>query len=279
MGAMRRRSVPVAAEVYRQFDADYALDVPAEGYGGWRKATIDLDLSRTALVSMHAWDNFTREEYPGWYRCVEYMPRATRILETVFPPLLADVRAAGMSLFHVVDPVLYGKMEKRGRTHAPKPARPCKPPWMAKDPLTRRFHALRAKECFVGAHNWPDVRRSFKAVDFHPASRPAPGEPVVRDTGQLDALCRRRGIVHLVYIGFAINVCLFRMPGGMWDMNRRGYFCSTIREATTAVENRESARAERNKEAALWQVGLEFGFVFRVGALRKALRRLQEMRA
>jgi Arc/MetJ-type ribon-helix-helix transcriptional regulator len=51
-------------------------------------------------------------------------------------------------------------------------------------------------------------------------------------------------------------------PGGLVDMGRYGCLCSTIREAVTAVENRETAREEREKQQALWRVALEFGFVF-----------------
>ena len=45
-------------------------------------------------------------------------------------------------------------------------------------------------------------------------------------------------------------------------MRRCGVLCSTITEATTAVENRETARAEHEKQQALWRVALEFGLVF-----------------
>jgi hypothetical protein len=41
---------------YEQFDADYNLEVPAEGYGGWEKILLPLNLEKTALVVMHAWD-------------------------------------------------------------------------------------------------------------------------------------------------------------------------------------------------------------------------------
>ena len=44
----------------------------------------------------------TPEQFAGWYRCVEYIPRANAICRTVFPKLLGGVRAAGVPLFHVV---------------------------------------------------------------------------------------------------------------------------------------------------------------------------------
>jgi hypothetical protein len=76
---------------------------------------------------------------------------------------------------------------------------------------------------------------------------------------------------HLVYVGFAVNWCLLMSPGGMVDMERHGLLCSTVPEAVTAVENRETARDEREKQQALWRVALAFGFVFGLDDLLAAL--------
>jgi hypothetical protein len=81
---------------------------------------------------------------------------------------------------------------------------------------------------------------------------------------------------HLIYVGFAINWCLLMAPGGMVDLARHGCLCSTIREAVTAVENRESARGEREKQSALWRVALEFGFVFALEDFSAALSTLRQ---
>ncbi len=91
---------------------------------------------------------------------------------------------------------------------------------------------------------------------------PEEGEPVVINSHQLNAICRDLGVWHLIYIGFAINWCLLLSPGGMADMSKRGVMCSAIRQAVTAVENKETARDETCKETALWRVALAFGFVF-----------------
>src|ERR1700747_3388696 len=85
---------------YQQFDADVTQEVPGESYGGWKRA--EIDPGRAALVVMHAWDTGTPDQYPGWYRAVEYMPRAQEIARTVFPPLLTTVRESNFPLFHVV---------------------------------------------------------------------------------------------------------------------------------------------------------------------------------
>src|SRR5713226_4264274 len=96
------RTIRLPAHYYQQFDADFALEVPAEGYGGWKTAPVDLSWEHTAVVVMHAWDCGTCKEFPGWYRAVEYIPRSYAICEKVFPPLLGAVREHGFRLFHVV---------------------------------------------------------------------------------------------------------------------------------------------------------------------------------
>ncbi len=236
MGFMR-------AWYYQQFDADFARDIPAEGYGGWKQAELPIRKEATALVVMHAWDTGTREQFPGWHRAVEYIPRADQILRDVFPPLLAAVRAAGWPIFHVVS----GSSDEQ-----PLPrAQP--------DPELLRF---RAERVFVGRHNEADVRAGFARLDFPEQARPLSSEGIAQNGAQLAALASAAGVSHLVYVGFALNWCLLLSPGGMAELSRAGYLCSTIREATTAVENAESARTEQAKALALWRVALAFGFVF-----------------
>ena len=69
-------------------------------------------------------------------------------------------------------------------------------------------------------------------------------------------LGRHLGVNHLVYAGFAINSCLLTSPGGMFDMSRHDIMCSTIRQAVTAIANKETARKELAKELAMWYVEL-----------------------
>lgn len=261
------------ASCYRQFDADHAREVPAEGYGGWHRVDVDLDPGRTAVVVMHAWDAGMRELYPGWYRAVEYIPRADRIASTVFPPLLSAVRRSGIPLFHVVggggyytDCPGYRRAKELAGVEPDVERIPT-------DPSLERLQELRSRHVFVGEHNRADVDAGFRGIGFHPAARPVGDEGVAESAAQLFALCRAAGVNHLIYAGFALNWCLLMSAGGMLDMSRRGVLCSAFRQAVTAVENRESARVEGHKEEGLWRVSLAFGFVFDVDDFVAALER------
>lgn len=251
------------ARLYQQFDADVRLPVPASTYGGWKQVEAELDPQRTAVVVMHAWDCGRPDEYPGWRRTVEYHGRAEKILAGVFPRLLAAVRASRLPLFHVVggDRDYYRHLpgyQRAVRLAGASPALRQLPP---SDSL-QRLQQLRGEVGFPGNRNRADIAAGFARLDFAPAARPLGDEGIAEDGHQLAALCADQGINHLVYVGFAINWCLLMSPGGMVDLRRHGCLCSTIAEAVTAVENRETAAEEREKQQALWRVALEFGFVF-----------------
>jgi len=260
------------ARIYRQFDADPTREVPGEGYGGWRSLEVDLAPAHTALVIMHAWDCGEPDEYPGWRRAVEYYPRAQQILTDVFPPLLAAVRQSPLPVFHVVgggrDYYSHLPGHQRARRLAGDEPRS---PQVRPDPIYHALRNLRTREVFPGDHNQADINAGFQRLDFAASARPVGDEGVAENGPQLAALCQTHGINHLIYAGFAINWCLLMSPGGMVDMGRHGLICSVIDEAVTAVENRETAREQREKHQALWRVALEWGFVFSLGDLLQAL--------
>lgn len=260
------------AQIYQQFDADPGQPVPAESFGGWRTIDAELAPAHTALVVMHAWDCGRPQEFPGWRRAVEYHPRAEHLLAAVFPRLLAAVRRSPLPVFHVVggDRDYYSHLPgyRRALALAGNPPPPARVP---ADPAWEELRRLRAARGFPGTHNAPDIAAGFARLDFAPAARPVGDEGVAANSAQLLALCLAGGINHLIYVGFALNWCLLMSPGGMVDLTRHGCLCSTIREAVTAVENRETARYELEKRQALWRVAVEFGLVFALEDFLRAL--------
>jgi hypothetical protein len=184
------------------------------------------------------------------------------------------VRASDWPVFHVVGGGDYYKDlpgYQRAKSLAAETERVF--PKVDGDPVKRRLQDFRAEHVFTGKHNAPDIERGFAQLDFPEQARPVGGEGVAENGAQLHALCREAGVNHLVYCGFAINWCLLLSPGGMADMQRYGCMCSAIRDATTAVENKESAPMEWAKEIALWRVALAFGFVFDSPDIIAALKR------
>jgi hypothetical protein len=266
----------IPASFYQQFDADFSREVPAEGFAGWQREEIPLALEHTGVVVMHAWDCGQEGEYPGWWRAAEEIPRSYEICRTVLPPLLAAVREAGLALFHVVGggdyyremPGYHRAVELAG----PPPPAPETVSW---DPVREELNRFHADRVFPGAGNIGEVAAGWRRLDFHEQTRPEGEEGVAQDGRQLFALCRQAGVNHLIYAGFCLNWCLLMSPGGMLEMSRRGVLCSAFRQATVAVERKETARGELNKEEGLWRVSVEFGFVFDVDDFLGALKRDQ----
>jgi hypothetical protein len=259
-------SIILPTNYYQQFDADRNLDVPAEGYGGWKKAELELNPQRTAVVVMHAWDCGTWDCFPGWHRAVEYIPRSYTICRSVLPELLAAVRSSEMKLFHVVKPDSHYYKEYPGYKKAIEIAGIAKDTnsleLIEPDRVSQNLFRFRSANSFPGLHNQADITNGNKKLDFPNEVKPIGDEGIAENAHQLYALCKESGINHLIYTGFAINGCLWSSPGGMFDMQKRGMLCSTIRQAVTAIENKETARNEQAKELALWYVALMFGFVY-----------------
>lgn len=265
-------NVRLPASYYQQFDADFHLDVPGEGYGGWKQTEIEVALEHTAVVALHAWDCGTRDLFAGVHRACEYIPRADQICRTIFPPLLSAVRRSPVKLFHVVSSAGYCS-DLPGYRRAVELAGPEPEPLPRADPdpVISRLSQMRGEQVFPGAHNVPDQERLAAYLTFAPEARPLDNEGIAATSHQLFGLCKAERINHLIYIGFAANGCMWLSPGGMVDMQRRGMMCSTIRQAVTAIENKETARGEQNKQNALWYVALLFGFVFEADDVVAAL--------
>jgi len=259
----RAKVLTVPARLYQSFDADIAADVPAESIGGWKTADVELPLADTAIVSMHAWDVGTAEETPARHRICEYHARTQHILDNVYPPLLGAARNAGMTVLHVVaGEDYYSHLPGYQKALALAPEEQL---YSGEAPHSDNTVALRAMNNrlgHIGAHNQRELATYNRPLNFAPQAMPVGDEGIAANSNQLSALCKEAGVNHLLYIGFALNWCLLTSPAGMNEMHRKWYLCSTISDATTALENRDSAREEKHKEYGLWRVASGFGFVF-----------------
>ena len=273
------KQIEVPTWYYGHFGADYSLDVPAEGFGGWQKTELPLCPAHTALCVMHAWDNPDQNLYPGIYSAVEYLPRAAEIYKERMPAILKAFRDAGIRVIHVESGEYVHKYEAYKKTQELireqldecRKARQYAMAGPAHEPVFDALRKFRGIKVHPGTENNKDIDGAQKVRDIHPSVKPLPGEYMVRESDELQAVCALHDINHLIYVGFAINCCILMSPCGMIDMSRRGYLCSTVKEVTTAVENDFSAREELAKQLALWNTALFFGFVYEQADLEKAL--------
>ncbi len=251
---------------YQSFPADYSLEYPGEGYGGWQKKELPINLAHTAVVVMHATDVGAITEVPGYYRCVEYLPRSGQIAQDLFPEFMSRVRAAGLRLLHIP---LYEQMARAypgyARTLELVGSEEKLPEQIEADATLLAMRDFRWQNCWVGRDNIADKKKGEKMAGFYAAAQPLGDEHLAFTSRQLFGLCRHYSINHLIYTGFAVNACLMLSPCGFVDMSRHGIMCSVIPQLTTAVENKASCRQQLHKEYGLWAFATQGGgFVYQL---------------
>ena len=280
-----KRILRLKGEYYRHYPFDFSKGkIGAVGFKGWGESVkSEVPAEETALIAMHIWNigfhpelQFSPAGKAGpVMEMLEWASRSMPIIKTEIPPILQAARDAKIPVIHVASDEHYAKQypgyqrtldiagnEPTGLSKAPRHDE-IKPPDDIKDNL---LFGEKFKESL------PYYTPNF---DFPDLARPLDSEYVAFTTHQLNEVLRKHGIWNLIYIGFAINWCLWFSPGGMVDMSRLGYRCSCIKEAVTAVENKESAVDELHKQEALWRTSLMFGYVHSAADFIGACKRLK----
>ena len=282
---MRRdRVVELIGRYYQQYGTDLNLAYPSDGIGGWKTARLPLNVDRTALVIMHAFYGGEAEAYPEQFQRVEYLERCYQIARHVYPALLAAVREAGMRIYHV--PFGSGYYEEfPGYQRAEKLAEEYRPvrDRAVQDPVAEKLYAFKADHALGDGEGSrfriaKTVAASNAAGGFLLEAMPVGEEGIATGERQLAALATADEVNHLIYIGFALDGCLLTAAGGMMDMLRRGFLCSTVADAVTAIECRESGRDQGHLQTGLWRVGSSGGgMVYESAELIRALKQPNQL--
>lgn len=199
-------------------------------------ATLELRPAETALLLVDTW---------GGHPIKSHRERTGEIIEDKIRPVLEAARACGVTPIYAPSPRVAPVYEQWTRYAGVADLRPVEPPddgWPP--PAYRRsegpYASLRRQPGetppgFEGPYpDWWHVR------DIHPAIAPGPDDFVVATGDQLHRLLRDWGIVHLIYCGFALNICVRFRDYGMHALRRRGYQPILLRDCSTAIETRET---------------------------------------
>ena len=85
-----------------------------------------------------------------------------------------------------------------------------------------------------------------------------PGEYVHGDP-PLHRWFKRRGVTHVVYVGFATNICLIHRPYGVRKTHSDGYEVLVLRDATTGVEYPDTLDGMWATRVALREIERSYG--------------------
>lgn len=268
------RPMKVPHHYYRGYPVDFSGGrAAARTFKGWTSEAMDLDLDSSALLLMHLPDAGLRPELrfapdcprPDLLGTAEWVPRTMDLVTESLPPLVAAARAAKLQIVHIAMHNWYAKdFPQRQRSIAEAGPAPAASPELAPlaDESYEQWTAERTRRIFPAMVAKPDAPWGIPDNLFPKSVEPSGDDLVAVHTWELHRLMKARGIVNLIYTGWALNWCLWFSPCGMLDMERLKYRPYAVRGACVAIENAQSAEGEGNLEYAYWQTAAKFGYLF-----------------
>ncbi|MBM4438316.1 MAG: isochorismatase family protein [Actinobacteria bacterium] len=198
------------------------------------ESVLELDPAETALILVDVW---------GGHPIRSHRDRSAEIMATRLAPVLQAARQAGVTPVYAPSPRVAPNYPQWVRfagdadLQAPPPETPDWPPpeFRAK---TGKYASLQRDpgelpKGFAGPYpDWWHIRDIYQPI------APAPDDCVVATGAQLHRLLRFRKLVHLIYAGFATNICMVYRDYGLQAMRHRGYAPIILRDCTSAIETR-----------------------------------------
>lgn len=205
-------------------------DVRNEADIFYKDMTLPLGTTQTAMVLVDCWDR---------HYLTSHAERGAMIAREHIAPALAACRDVGITIVHAPSPWV----AKRYPDFRWKSAEGWEEPPMAMQPsdwppadFRRREgeYAAFAKPAGAILASWKKMQPERRII--HDIA-PVQGDYVVATGAELNQLCKEKGILHLIYAGFATNVCvLWYRDYSIMPMAARGYNIILLRDCTAALE-------------------------------------------
>ena len=195
-------------------------------------ATVDLDVGETAIVLVDTW---------AGHPMPSHLERTGDICRTRIRPVLDAARAAGATVIYAPSPRVAPDFESfRHDSRETAPPAPAVDDWPPEEyrETTGRYRSLRKRPGEL-PENYDGPRPDWWRIHGIDSSiSPVPGDVVAATGAELHAACKARGLAHLIYAGFATNICIRFRDYGLHAMRDRGYSPILLRDATSAIETR-----------------------------------------
>ncbi len=193
---------------------------------------------------------------------VTHLQRGEEICTERIAPLAQACRDAGIAVIHAPSPgqaKLYPQWTKYATDAELFGAQSEAPDWPPAEFRSREGdYAQFAKTPEPQLQRWLDEELDKRAIIDCLA--PQADDFVVATGDQLHRLCRHNGILHLLYCGFAANMCVPGRDYGMRAMNTRGYNLVLVRDCTSAIEAQSTYPEMALTEASILEVEMLTGF-------------------
>ena len=210
-----------------------------------REFEMALPVEQTALVLVDVWNAHFIESW---------LERAETVVREAVVPVLERAREVGLAVVHAPSPGVAEQFQHLKR-HKPPDPQP-EPDW---PPATfRRRQGPYA--AYRGPRHQPPGVRPIPDLGMSPAIEVREDDFVIATGQQLHDLLKQRGILHLIYAGFATNWCVLGRDYGIRAMSSRGYNVSLLRDATMGVEFPDTLDARFATEIAIREAEQQCGF-------------------
>ncbi len=199
---------------------------------------IELPVAQTGFVLVDIWDASDLPDAikPGG---ISFAERAGAITRERIVPALEAARELGLTVIHA--PTANVSEHYRERCRVPDaPTAEAGPPRDWPPAENRAAWSEEMWEARYGDYG-ADLRKLMHdATRILPEVEPIESDWIIFTSEDMHQICREQGLLNLIYVGFATNMCLLFKPGALWEMSRAGYRCVVLRDCTTAVENADS---------------------------------------
>lgn len=197
-----------------------------------------LDTGETALILVDTW---------GGHPVKSHQERTFQIMRDKIVPVLKAARESGVAVVYAPSPSVAEKYSPfapyAGDDEAETPTAEEDPSrWPPKDFRDRAGHyAAYQRQPHVKPKDFDGPYPDWWYIrDISAVIEPEDGDFVIATGGQLQRLLADKKILHLIYVGFATNICVLMRDYGIRAMKERGYLTVVLRDCTTAIETRES---------------------------------------
>ena len=293
MSTHERKILEVTCRYYRAY--------PISNPPGRLDEVREFPLDRTGFVPLHLWNPGT----PGGPPCPDQyavgmcsnIDLTCQVLNEYVKPCLDAAREAGMAVFHVEPDLIANKYPISNLEWKPADIPPYPEKWgnLPQDEDAEGPQSIAPegdaeatwKDAIPGwcveraemvhGPGYPDWE-GYQEMDIVESCKPIEGEYVIKTTQQFDRICRKLGIVNLIYVGFSTQGCIQFSPGGIEPMSSRGYRVMIIREATLGVEWPDTVEAQLVTQLAIRNIELKFGFSIGAEGFIRACKAVAERR-
>lgn len=259
-------TLKIKARFYRSYPMDVSAAHPALGHLGEDETVLDIPKSQAVVAGMHLWNIGEPDgpdvtpHGPDWSitKLYDFYRDAARALNENIGPILKAARKAGLPVVHVATSRYahhYPQYRQTVETYGEE-SRSSLPVC-----LDRSWRDQFTRHVFGSDVDAVEISRVKNKIRVSRAAAPAPSDHMVINDNQFTHLLRGLNANTIFYVGFATNACLlFIGRGGIHDMKRLGYRIILVRDATAALEEKQTALSGANQQTAIRWTERHFGY-------------------